>query len=195
MDNSALFNSNASQNRSVTRVFSAVIENVSRERNTTLVTISFNNCPRCDDPSDTVRLLVNQDTVILDEQCQNIRAGELESGMTVDASFSTAMTRSLPPQAQAYYIQIRGNSGQTETTTGRIVDINVRDNSILVLRNQNPTSAIRFNLTNDTEILDRSGRSIRLSALRPGMRVRVEHADFMTASLPPQTTAYTIQIM
>ena len=182
-------------NRNVIRVFSAVIREISRERNTTFVTIAYNNCVGCSTPSGTVRLVVNQETTIQDERGRNIRAGELERGMTVDADFSSAMTRSIPPQAQAFFIRVTRRVNQSETSVGRIIEVNTRNDFILVLRNQNPSSAVRFNISRSTVILDPFGRRINLSSLRAGFRVRVEHAAFMTASIPPQTTAFTIQII
>ncbi|MCH5264220.1 MAG: hypothetical protein J1F42_15065, partial [Lachnospiraceae bacterium] len=109
----------------------------------------------------------------------------------------SAMTRSIPPQAQAFFIQVirRGGGNRSETTTGRILEVNTRNSFLLVLRNQNPSSAIRFNITPDTVILDFFGRRTSLSSLMPGLRVRVEHATFMTASIPPQTTAFRVQMI
>lgn len=182
-------------NRNVIRVFSALVEEVSRDRGTTFVTISYRNCDGCAAPSDTVRLVVSRDTDIFNEQGQRIRAGELERGMTVDASFSSAMTRSIPPQAQAFFIRITARAPRPEITTGRIAQVNPRGRFLLVMRNQNPASAIQFHINQDTAILDVFGRRTNLSALRPGFRVRVEHAPFMTASIPPQTTAFVVQII
>lgn len=182
-------------NRNAIRVFSAVIEEISRDRNATLVTISYNDCIGCNTPRGSVRLVVNQDTSIQDERGRNIRAGELERGMIVDASFSSTMTRSIPPQAQAFSIRVVRRANRTETTTGRIIEVNTRNNYILILRNQNPSSAVRFNISPSTIILDFFGRRTSLSSLSPGFRVRVEHASFMTASIPPQTTAFTVQLI
>ena len=195
MDYSEDFTRFSRPNRNVIRVFSAVIEEIFRDRNSTLVTVSYNDCNECPRPTGSVRLVVNQDTAIYDERGRNIRAGELERGMTVDASFSSAMTRSIPPQAQAFFMRVTGRVNRTETTVGRIIEVNTRNNFILVLTNQNLSSAIRFNISPDTAILDLLGRRTRLSSLRPGFRVRVEHATFMTASIPPQTSAFTIQII
>lgn len=189
------FNPSSSQNRNTIRVFSAVIQAISRERNTTFVTISYNNCIGCARQRGSVRLVVNQDTVIRDERGRNIRAGELERGMVVDANFSSVMTRSNPPQAQAFLIRVVERANQTLTTTGRIIEVNIRNNSILVLRNQNPSSVIQFNISPNTVILDFFGRRTQLSSLSPGFRVRVEHARFTTASIPPQTTAFTVQMI
>ncbi|MDE7312439.1 MAG: hypothetical protein K2N87_12600 [Eubacterium sp.] len=185
----------AMPNRNVIRVFSALVEEISRDRGTTFVTISYQNCDGCAVPSDTVRLVVSQDTDIYNEQGQRIRANELSRGMTVDASFSSAMTRSIPPQAQAFFIRVTARAPQTETMTGRIAQVNARGRFIIVMANQNPASAIRFQISPDTVILDFWGRRTNLASLRPGLRVRVEHASFMTASIPPQTTAFVVQMI
>lgn len=195
MDSLDSFSPSSMQNRNVIRVFSAVIEEISRDRNATLVTIAYHDCVGCTGPASRVRLVVDQETDLYDERGRRIRVGELERGMTVDASFSSTMTRSIPPQAQAFFIRVTGRANQTMTTTGRIVEVNARNNSILVLRNQNPASVIQFNVSNETVILDPFGRRTSLSNLIPGLRVRVEHASFMTASIPPQTTAFSIRVI
>lgn len=182
-------------NRDAIRVFSARIEEITRDRNTTFVTISYRDCIGCARPEDLVRLVVDRNTIIHDERGRNILANELERGMTVDASFSSAMTRSIPPQAQAFLIRVVRRQTSNETTTGRIAEVNTRGNYIVTISNLNPSSAIRFNLSPETVIRNSSGRRIPLALLVPGLRVQIEHASFMTASIPPQTTAFTIQIL
>lgn len=183
------------QNRNAIRVFSAVIDRINRERNTTFVTISYNDCIGCNGLRGPIQLVVNQDTTIRDERGRNIRANELERGMIVDATFSSAVTRSIPPQSQAFSISIRRRANRTQTTTGRMIEVNTRNNYILVLRNQNPSSVVRFNISPNTEIFDLFGRRTSLSSLTAGFRVRIEHASFMTASIPPQTTAFTVRVI
>lgn len=191
MDNIDSFNSSQSPNRNVIRVFSAVIEEIFRDRNATFVTIAYDN----NRSRSLVRLVVNQETAIYDERGRNIRAAELARGMTVDASFSSAMTRSNPPQAQAFFIRVTGRASRSVTTIGRIAEVNNRNDFILVLRDQNPSSIIRFNISDNTVILDPFGRRTPLSSLRPGFRVRVEHATFMTTSIPPQTNAFIVRVI
>lgn len=195
MDGIDNFSSFGAPGRNVIRVFSAVIREISRDRNTTFVTVSYNDCIGCTGSGNSVRLVVNQETDIYDERGRNMRAGELERGMIVDASFSSAMTRSVPPQSQAFFIRVVRRTDRNETTIGRIIEVNTRNNFLLVLRSQNPASAVRFNISDNTVILDPFGRRTSLSSLIPGFRVRVEHASFMTASLPPQTTAFTVQVI
>lgn len=195
MDTFGNFSPPPSQNRNTIRVFSAVIDRITRDRNTTFVTISYNDCIGCNGLRGPVQLVVNQDTAIRDERGRNIRAGELERGMIIDATFSSAMTRSIPPQSQAFSIRITRRADRSQTTTGRMIEVNTRNNYIMVLRNQNPSSVVRFNISPNTEIFDLFGRRTSLSSLIAGFRVSVEHASFMTASIPPQTTAFTVRVI
>lgn len=177
------------------RVSNAIIQDIAFDGNISYITITYTNCPRCRDQEQIVRLVVTQRTVIRNEAGRNIPVGNLQSGMVINAVFSSAMTRSIPPQAQAFQIQVRNRPNINPQTTGRILEVNARNQSLLTMSNNNPSSMIRFNITPDTIILDPLGRSIPFTRLLPGLRVRIQHASFMTASIPPQTTAFQIQII
>lgn len=84
----------------------------------------------------------------------------------------------------------RGN-----VTVGRIINIDRRNRSFTTISDGNVSSVIRFNVTPHALILTRDGVPVNFSRLRPGLRVRVRHANFMTASIPPQTTAFEIWIL
>ena len=105
------------------------------------------------------------------------------------------MTRSIPPQANAYVIRIVRRSQADDFTTGRILDINRNGRNFTTISDGNLASIVRFNMADDAEIVGRNGRRIRFSNLSVGMRVRVRHASFMTASIPPQTTAYEVRVL
>lgn len=177
------------------RVSNAIIQDIAFDGNISYITITYTNCPRCRDQEQIVRLVVTQQTVIRNEAGRNIPVGNLQSGMVINAVFSSAMTRSIPPQAQAFQIQVRNRPNINPQTTGRILEVNARNQSLLTMSNNNPSSMIRFNITPDTIILDPLGRPIPFTRLLPGLRVRIQHASFMTASIPPQTTAFQIQII
>ncbi len=176
------------------RVTDALIQSVTSDRGTTFVTIEYDNCPACRNRMQ-MTLVVNQNTMIRDECGRSLPADELEAGMIVDATFSQAMTRSIPPQAQAFQIRVKKRQPSFVTTTGRILDVNTREQFIWTNSDSNPASVIRFNITPETRILDPIGRQIPLSNLFPGLRVRVEHATFMTASIPPQSPAFLIRVI
>ena len=112
-----------------------------------------------------------------------------------NAVISSAMTRSIPPQATAFMIRIVRRPRQDNITVGRILDINRQNRSFTTISDKNFSSVIQFNVSSDAIILDRSGRRVNFSRLLPGMRVRIRHATFMTASIPPQTTAFEIRIL
>lgn len=197
-------------------VRNATIVDIARESGTLFVTIEYRERPtrepgrdgrdgRRDNDRDrdrepgrgpqtqTVRLVVDRQTRVFNEQGREINPRELRRGMIVDATFSSAWTRSIPPQAQAFLIRIVRQEQRNQTTTGRIIEVNNRNNYILVFSlNQ---SVIRFNVTDSTVIRDLFGRRIPLRELRGGMRVRVTHPDFMTASIPPQTPAIEIIVI
>ncbi|MBE5888334.1 MAG: hypothetical protein E7283_05785 [Lachnospiraceae bacterium] len=119
----------------------------------------------------------------------------LNRGMIIDATASSAMTRSIPPQTNAYVIRVVRGSQADEFTTGRILDFNHRNRNFTTISDGNLSSIVRFNLADNAGIIGRSGRQIQFSDLRAGMRVRVRHANFMTASIPPQTTAFEVRVL
>ena len=164
---------------------------VSRNRDNVLATVVYRERPRSAER--TIRLVVSRDTRIFDVNRKRLRPGDLEVGMVIDAFVSTAMTRSIPPQAQAFEIFVNERRVSRQETVGRILQVNTRENFILTISGNN--TILRFNVGPQTVILDLFGRRIRLSDLFSGLRVRVEHATFMTASIPPQTLAFVIQVI
>lgn len=171
------------------------IETIDHQRNNTLVTVSYTNPRKHSRERQTVRLVVNNRTLLLDENGHTIPVRALETDMIVNAIISAAMTRSIPPQATAFLIQIVRRLQPDNMITGRILNINNRNRSFTTLHDQDLSSRVQFNVPEDALIFDRLGRRINFQTLAPGMRVRVRHAAFMTASIPPQTTAFEIQVL
>lgn len=179
--------------RNTIRVTNAIIEDIPQMQNQRQILISYNDCTTC--PQRQVLLNIDRNTHIIDESGEQIRPRDLQIGMTINAVFSSAMTRSMPPQAQVFHIHVVKHPATSKVTVGFILDVNREPRSITTISNRNPSSIVTFNLTPDTIILDRNGRNIPFQRLMPGQRVRVGHATFMTASIPPQTTAYSIQLL
>lgn len=180
----------------VINVFHAVIDDISSsDRGSRLVTISYEECVRCTNRGNRVTLVVDDNTLIIDQWGNPVTANRLRRGMRINASFSSVMTRSIPPQSRAFTIQLLNSASSYNTSVGRITNVNRADRFITVLTNSGASPVIRFNIAPDTIILTPFGRMTGLSGLTPGMRVRITHATFMTLSIPPQTTAYRIQIL
>ena len=81
-----------------------------------------------------------------------------------------------------------------DITNGAVLQVNRQSRSFTTISNGNPFSIIQFNVPNNALIFDRFGRPIDFNRLTPGMRVQVRHTNFMTFSIPPQTTALEIRI-
>ena len=183
----------------VNTISNGTIRDISSERNTTLVTVTYAHGLGNRRNEQTIRLVVTPRTAILNTNGVPVPSSFLRVGMTINATFSSAMTRSIPPQATAYVIRIGRNSRPDNRpdiiTIGRIVDIARNNRSFTTISDRDFSTVIRFNVSENTMIFDRFGRPVSFSALSPGMRVRVRHADFMTASIPPQTTAFEIRVL
>lgn len=178
----------------VTNITNGRIENVNTTSGTTYVTISYSDCANCVRNSQTVVLVVGSAARVFNADGTQIPASFLRTGMLVNASFSSAMTRSNPPQATAYTIRVVSPNFTESTTTGIIISIDRRNRTFSTVSNGNPISLIQFNVPNNVRIFDRFGRTTDFNALKQGQRVTVRHATFMTASIPPQTTAFEVQI-
>lgn len=145
----------------------------------------------------TLQLNINRNTIIVDSFGRNVNLCNIQAGMWINAIFSSRMTRSIPPQSNALMIIVQRQAQQNvpSVTTDRIAFVDLCNNFVYTGNPNNPNSQIRFVVSNTTPITDQFGRPIRINSLRPGQMVRVTHESFMTASIPPQTTALSIQLI
>ncbi|MBS4961145.1 MAG: hypothetical protein KHZ62_10105 [Clostridiales bacterium] len=145
-----------------------------------------------------LRLNVSRNTTVINSNGRSISLCNIQKGMNINAVFSLQMTRSIPPQSNAYLIVLDVNSSQSSTsssTTGRIASVDY-DTGLVFTGNPNDINDQKvYAITDDTRILDRNGNSVNIYALHPGQTVDIVHANFQTASIPPRTTAYRIQIL
>lgn len=179
----------------VMNITNATIEDITSERNTTFVTVTYTSREGNRRNEQTVRLVVGPRTIILNANGSPVSANALRNGMTINAAISSAMTRSIPPQSTAYLIRITGRQRPDNITIGNILDVDRNNRSFSTISDRDFSTIIRFNVPENAMIFDRIGRPMNFSRLSPGMRVRVRHADFMTASIPPQTTAFEVRVL
>lgn len=183
-------------NDDVIRTRDSVIEEIRTDRNTGFVTISYGVMGDFNViHMELVTLIVTRDTIIRDRSGRNLRFRDLREGMVVNAEFSSAMTRSIPPQARAFRIVVVNRNVASDVTVGRVLRIDTRNRFLYIGSPNDRSTQMRFIITNSTLILDAKGNEIPLRNLRIGQRVRVEHARNQTLSIPPQTTAYVVQII
>lgn len=180
---------------SIIYISNGLIDNVTTDNRNRLVTVSYSNRPNSNRREQTVRLVVNNRTLIFDEFGNTVPTSELVRGMIINAAFSSAMTRSIPPQANAYMIRIVRRPASDNIVTGRIIDVDRESRMFTTITGNNPSSIIRFSVPSNARIFDMQGRPMSFARLFPGLRVQVRHASFMTASIPPQTTAREIRVL
>lgn len=183
-------------NNFLTQITNGTIEAVETGRSGSFVLVSYSDCPNCNRDNQTIRLNVTGNTVIMDESSNRIPITDLRRGMRVNAAFSNATTRSIPPQSAAYVIQVTGRTqNDTSVTVGRIIGIDRQSRSFTTVSDGNVATVMRFNLADNAQIINGFGRPMNFSGLVVGLRVRVRHAAFMTASIPPQTTAFEVRVV
>ena len=130
-----------------------------------------------------LRLNITRNTVLLDSLGRQIRLSDIRKGMWVNVVFSSLIVARRDFQTSS-----------STTTTGRVAMVDPVNE---ILYTGNPfdiNSQTKYLLSNAT-ITDRSGRPISIRALQPGQRVRITHANFQTSSIPPQTTAFHVQLL
>lgn len=185
-----------SSNENVLRVRDAIIERIFSDGKIGYVTISYgildSNNNIC---MNLVTLIVGPNTIIKDIFGENFPFGALREGMIVDSDFSAIMTKSNPPHSKAFRIIVSYKNWPFNFKIGRVMKVDLKNRFLITGDSDDIYSQVRFVVTDSTLILDRKGNRIRLKDIRPGQFVRIEHANFMTASIPPQTTAFRIQVL
>lgn len=142
-----------------------------------------------------VTLVITQDTILQDTSGRDLILTDLREGMSIDADFSSSMTFSIPLHSRAYRIIVANPQLAYDVTVGRVLTVDLQ-NGFLYTGNANDLlSQIRFVITNTTLILDRNGYNIPLINIKPGQLVRIEHSIYQTFSIPPQMTAFVVQII
>lgn len=140
-----------------------------------------------------------------------IDLASLKEGDTITAIYEKAMTRSIPPQTNAIEVSKlnissvkSGNSG-TVSADGVVIpevskiridavitSINDGENKSLLVENSEEKSPIVLNIADSTIIMKADGTPLDFSDLKSGDKINVVHNVNMTASLPPQVSAYTV---
>lgn len=159
---------------------------------------------------ENIRLNLTRNTTVINSFGQSMCICCVQRGMWVNVAFSSAMTRSIPPQSNALLVVVQRNISPNRPpsppnppvrpqpsveTTGRIVMVDFRNDFFITEDPRNTNNQMKFIITDNTTVTNRFGFPIGFASLRPGQLVRVTHASFQTASIPPQATAFNIQII
>lgn len=179
-------------------VENAVISSIFIQNGTGFITITYEYFdPDQQFNENIIILLVGKHTLIKDQFGHRIRLRNLKEDMVINTDFSSAMTRSNPPQSRAYRIIVVKENEFSLIDEGKVLSVENYNGTYYLLTGDEDDiySQIRYVLSDSTKIRDRCGNRITIRAIRPGQTVRIERANFQTASIPPQTNALTVQII
>ncbi len=193
-----LYEENAFTLRREITVDNALIEDTFTSNRTAFVTISYGVMDRNRIVQmQVVTLIIGNNTRIRDQFGNRIGFRGLRTGMVVNARFSSDMSRSNPPQARAFSIEIVKERASSLIEQGRVLSVDEIGGFGYILTGvpNNPNRQMRYVVSDTTKLRDRRGTPITLRAIRPGQMVRIEREPFQTMSIPPQTSALSVQII
>ncbi len=176
----------------------AVISSILVQNGTGYVTITYAQLDQEQELNENfLILLVGNSTLIKDQFGKRITLRNLKEDMIINAVFSSSMTRSNPPQSRAYLIQVVQENDSSLLEEGRVLSIENINGYYYILTGYEDDiySQVRYVVSEDTKLRDRCGNRISIRAIKPGQVVRIERANFQTASIPPQTSALTVQVL
>lgn len=145
--------------------------------------------------TDLLQLNVGWNTILINQFNESISLCRILKGMTINAWFSTDIMEGTPPQSNAYRIVAFLPAPNIRVIIDRITSIDIPNGFLYVGNTRNEMDQIRFVISDMTQILDQENKVIPLDLLRAGQMVRVEYGDILTASIPPQTPAYLVQLI
>lgn len=176
------------------------IENVSCKNNSKtgylIISLAMSKDTASKYDTERIQLNVNANTIFYNLSGACVSLCCLRPGMRINAVTSSRMTRSIPPQTNAFIITVLDNVRPAfPVSIGKIAFTDTEGGFLYTGNPDDINSQTKYTVTNRTLITNRQGFPINFDRLTPGQYVRITHADFMTASIPPQTTAYRIQLL
>jgi len=149
-----------------------------------------------------VILNISDETLITDEQGTVVAFDKLTEGNTLKITYSEAMTRSLPPQntpdvivvlSASPAVTIPSHEEVAASDVAVIQSVKVEENAITV--NDAVRGEVVLVVSDETDIKDIDGNSIKADALKDGMTVEIVYGEAMTMSIPPINNPVSIKVI
>lgn len=135
--------------------------------------------------NDGINFNITDKTVIVDEAGQKLAIDDLNKGAEVEVYYGNIMTMSLPPITNATKVVVKG----VYSMTG---DVKSLEGNYMLVEGNGLYNQIKFNITDETKIVDKEGKELSKSDIKEGSKVVAYHGGAMTRSLPPITNATKI---
>ncbi|WP_028593867.1 hypothetical protein [Paenibacillus assamensis] len=139
---------------------------------------------------DTIILNVSSSVPVVDQHGNPADLLEaLQQEWTVTAYYNPAITKSLPAKGNAEKFVVERPEVKAMVSAG-IIDSTGKDRVVMV-----GDSKIVLNLSEETVITDKDGKTLKQSDLKAGQRIEAHYGPMMTASLPPISPAQKIVVL
>ena len=183
---------------SSTFIEQALIRSITNDPRVTYVTIQYGIIDRNQiTQKHLLTLVVGRTTRITDQFGSRSGVRSLSEGMVISARFTPIASRINQPLARADRIMIIQEDESSLIVTERVLetDQDRQFGYLLTGIGGDIMSQTRYVVSDETKLRDRHGNRIRFREIRPGQTVRIERASFQTMSIPPQTSALTVQVL
>ncbi len=149
-----------------------------------------------------IQLNVSEETALTNAKGEKITLADIEKDDVVDAVYSAAMTRSLPPQSAAKSIVLTDKTAEDLAKPAEMIAlggtvVEVTENQITVLPEGKEDDMMNYmvlNVGDKTVFQDDAGEAIQKDDIQKGDKVFARHAGFMTMSIPPQSPAFVVEL-
>jgi hypothetical protein len=141
-------------------------------------------------------LMVNDDTIIVNEQGQKLNDDVLRKNVLIKATVDPKAPTSYPNMLKATKIVVLDAKAELDDDAvraeGTIIGINDTQIHLDVNSDNNYENNIMLNISKDTKILNENGKSVKLSDLKRDTKIVSFHSNKMTKSIPAQAEAKLI---
>lgn len=134
-------------------------------------------------------------TSIYDQFGKDADYDYLQEDMIVDVEYAPSYSSSSYPAL--YTLRVVKHDSDAETTEDKVikVEVNKNDSYIYTGTSDNANKQKLFIVDNDTVLRNEKGNAIKIADILKGQTIKVEHSPFSTKSIPPQSYAYTVQVI
>lgn len=143
-----------------------------------------------------LRLIITTNTVILDSSGSPTDSSAIHKGMYIDAIYSPVMTRSIPPQSNAFLIIVKDDHlSSLEITMDQIVEVDIENSCLYTGSTDDVSSRIRFTISDKTFIRDQTGIPADIRYPQAGQNARIIHAALKKNDVLHEIPALYIQLI
>lgn len=175
----------------------SIIDSCSREENSskaTVIEVGENYILANSEKLGEVKFIIDEKTNFHHEINKMLyTAADIEVGASLKVYYSAAMTRSIPPQTYASEVVILNTAAKVEEDKVLQAFTVSEKGEGYILASNEKMGEVMFKVNEETFFHHEKNRRLyTLEDVEEGMILKIDFADAMTASIPPQVFAYEV---